>query len=47
MMGFDYKRKTIMFDLVRNSDLDNEMGGEAYKMNKRENIKRKERCMGI
>lgn len=42
MMGFDYKRKTIMFDLVRNSDLDMEMGGEVYKMNKRENLKRKE-----
>lgn len=34
-LGFDYKKENIMFDLVRKSSLDEEAGGEVYKMNKR------------
>lgn len=36
MIGFDYINKTIMFDLVRFTDYDDIMGGDVYKMNKRE-----------
>lgn len=39
-LGYDYKKKTIMFDLVRFSDYDNMMTGVVYKMCKRENIKK-------
>lgn len=40
MMGFDYKKKTIMFDLVRAVEYDCEMDGEVYKMIKRELLKK-------
>lgn len=40
MMGFDYKKKTIMFDLVRVTNYDEVMGGSVYKMNKREILKK-------
>lgn len=33
---FDYKKKNIMFDLVRRPMLDDEAGGIVYKMNIRE-----------
>lgn len=37
-LQYDYKnkKKTFIFDLVRNSQLDAECGGEVYKMNLRE-----------
>lgn len=34
-LEFEYKKKNIMFDLVRKPALDEEVGGEVYKMNKR------------
>ena len=33
--GYDYKRYNIMFDLVRISELDELLGGNVYKLNKR------------
>lgn len=44
--GLDYVRKNIMFDLVRFSDYDEMLGGDVYKMNKRE-TKRKDKGMEI
>ena len=35
-MEMDYKTKTIIFDLLRAEELDAELGGQAYKLNKRE-----------
>ena len=34
-LNFDYKNNTIIFDLQRMVNLDNELGGEVYKMNMR------------
>lgn len=34
--GYDYVNKTIIFDMVRNDALDSLLGGETYKLNKRE-----------
>lgn len=34
-LGFDYKKKNIMFDLIRKQSLDEEVVGEVYKMDKR------------
>lgn len=34
-LGFDYKKENIMFDLVRKPSIDEEAGGEVYKMDKR------------
>lgn len=31
-IGFDYKNKTIIFDLLRSSENDQEVGGKVYKM---------------
>lgn len=39
-LGYDYKTKNYMFDLVRKPDLDEETGGETYKMNIRETSRR-------
>lgn len=39
-MGLDYKKKTIIFDLLRTAGYDEAMGGEVYKMNKREILKK-------
>lgn len=38
--GYDYKNKTIIFDLTRKNDLDESLNGKVYKMNKRELIRR-------
>ena len=40
--GYDYKKYNIIFDLVRMSDLDELLGGQVYKLNKRV-IMRKEK----
>lgn len=40
-LNFDYKSKTIIFDLQRIASFDKELGGEVYKMNYREIIKTK------
>lgn len=34
-LNIDYKKQTVIFDLTRSEEHDKEMGGEAYKMNKR------------
>ncbi len=36
-LQYDYKNQTIIFDLVRAASLDEQYGGEAYKMVKRVN----------
>lgn len=33
--GYDYKKYNIMFDLIRKSNLDELLGGQVYKLNKR------------
>ncbi len=40
-IGLDYKNYTVMFDLSREPELDGEAGGKVYKMNKRQNAKKK------
>lgn len=35
-LGYDYKNRNIMFDLVRRPMMDEETGGETYKMNARD-----------
>lgn len=35
-LGYDYKNRNIMFDLVRRPTMDEETGGETYKMNARD-----------
>ena len=39
-LGFDYRNKTIMFDLTRMNELDIELNGIVYKMFKRENARK-------
>lgn len=38
--GYDYKKKTIIFDLTRKIELDESLNGRVYKMNKREIIRK-------
>ena len=38
--GYDYKKKTIIFDLARKKELDDSLNGRVYKMNKRELIRK-------
>lgn len=40
-LGYDFRNKTIIFDLTRSMELDDELGGKVYKLNKRENEKRR------
>lgn len=40
-LGLDYNHYTIIFDLSRESSLDEEAGGIVYKMSKRVNSKKK------
>ena len=42
MLGFDYTNNNIMFDLIRQSSLDNDLNGQVYMMKPRVN-KRKEK----
>ena len=42
MLGFDYENKTIMFDLVRQQTLDDDLNGQVYLMKRRVN-KRKDK----
>lgn len=37
MLGFDYEHNTIMFDLIRQSSLDNGLQGHVYLMKQRTN----------
>ncbi len=41
MLGYDYKKGSIFFDVTRYPMLDQEVGGEVYLMNKRESKGRK------
>ena len=38
--GYEYKKKTIIFDLTRKKDLDEYLNGKVYKMNKREIVRK-------
>ena len=38
--GYDYKKKTIIFELARKKELDDSLNGRVYKMNKRELIRK-------
>lgn len=40
-IGYDFKNKTIIFDLTRDSEHDTEFGGIVYKANKREIYRKK------
>ena len=42
MLGFDYENNTIMFDLIRQSSLDDDLQGQVYLMKQRVN-KRKDK----
>jgi hypothetical protein len=41
-LGFDYENNTIMFDLIRQHSLDNDLQGQVYYMKQRQ-IKNKEK----
>ena len=41
-LGFDYENNNIMFDMIRQSPLDETLGGQVYLMKQRQN-KRKEK----
>ena len=34
-LGFDYKKKSIMFDLIRDSKLDDELNVKTYRLSVR------------
>lgn len=40
-LGYDFRNKTIIFDLTRSKEFDEEFGGKVYKLNKRESDKKK------
>lgn len=42
-LGYDFKSKTIIFDITRAKELDNKFNGKVYKLNKRESDKKKKR----
>lgn len=42
-LGYDFKNKTIIFDLTRASEYDVDFGGKVYKLNKRESDKKKKK----
>lgn len=42
MLGFDYENNTIMFDLIRQPSLDDDLQGQVYLMKQRSN-RRKEK----
>lgn len=41
-LGYDFKNNTIMFDLARNAQLDEELKGKVYNMNIRIHKRKKE-----
>lgn len=45
MLGFDYENCTIMFDLVRQSSLDDDLHGLVYYMKQRSNKRKVNRMM--
>lgn len=42
-LGYDFRNKTIIFDLTRAKEFDEEFGGKVYKLNKRESDKKKKK----
>lgn len=44
-MGLDYETRSILFDLMREEGLDDELGGKVYKMSKRLGERRKKAMM--
>ena len=42
-LGYDFRNKTIIFDLTRAKEFDEEFGGTVYKLNKRESDKKKKK----
>ena len=42
-LGYDFRNKTIIFDLTRLRELDEELGGKVYKLNKRESDKKRKK----
>lgn len=42
-LGYDFRNKTIIFDLTRLREFDEELGGKVYKLNKRESDKKKKK----
>lgn len=42
-LGYDFRNKTIIFDLTRAKEFDEEFGGKVYKLNKRESNKKKKK----
>lgn len=42
-LGYDFKSKTIIFDITRTKELDNKFNGKVYKLNKRESDKKRKR----
>ncbi len=42
-LGLDFKNKTIIFDLTRSMEFDDELGGKVYKLNKRESDRKKKK----
>lgn len=46
-LGYDYRTRNIMFDLIRKPDLDEETGGETYKMSIRDLPRRGQEDEGL
>ena len=44
-MGLDFETRSILFDLMREEGLDDELGGRVYKMSKRLGERRKKTMM--
>lgn len=42
-LGYEFQDKTIIFDLVRIKSLDEQMGGQVYKLNRRDIERRNKR----
>ena len=42
-LGYDFKSKTIIFDLTRSKEFDDKFNGKVYKLNKRESDKKRKR----
>jgi hypothetical protein len=40
-LGYNFKDKTIIFDLTRCNEYDEDLGGKVYKLNKRESDKKR------
>ena len=43
MLGFDYEHNTIMFDLIRQTSLDDDLQGQVFFMKRRQNKKKEKK----